>query len=157
MLTLPHQIATHLRQAYTGGNWTCVSWKDALQDITLPLALQSINNSNSIATLFCHSHYYIQRQLKVLQGLPLEGHDVDSFALPPLPNEAAWQTLIANYFAEAETMAQAIEKLSAEAFEQTFVQEKYGNYYRNLAGAIEHLYYHMGQAVWLRKWLLQRI
>ena len=34
---------------------------------------------------------------------------------------------------------------------KTFVDEKYGSYYKNLNGILEHGYYHMGQIVILKK------
>jgi hypothetical protein len=32
-----------------------------------------------------------------------------------------------------------------------FADEKYGNFYRNLEGMLEHCYYHLGQVVMLKK------
>ncbi|MDQ1090003.1 hypothetical protein QE390_004607 [Siphonobacter sp. SORGH_AS 1065] len=38
-----------------------------------------------------------------------------------------------------------------EAWQKTFVDEKYGTYYRNLHGMIEHTHYHLGQIVLIKK------
>jgi hypothetical protein len=34
---------------------------------------------------------------------------------------------------------------------ESFVEEKYGTYYRNIDAMIEHSYYHLGQIVLLKK------
>jgi hypothetical protein len=38
---------------------------------------------------------------------------------------------------------------------ETFSDEKYGNYYRNIHGIIEHTHYHLGQIVLIKKILSQ--
>jgi len=38
---------------------------------------------------------------------------------------------------------------------ETFLDEKYGNYYRNIHGIIEHTHYHLAQIVLIKKLLLQ--
>jgi hypothetical protein len=54
---------------------------------------------------------------------------------------------------DAETLAILIEKMPEEKNIETFVDEKYGNYLRNIIGVIEHLHYHLGQVVFLKKLL----
>ena len=39
---------------------------------------------------------------------------------------------------------------------ETFADEKYGHYYRNLHGIIEHTHYHLGQIVLIKKLLQQQ-
>jgi hypothetical protein len=41
------------------------------------------------------------------------------------------------------------------AFDQPFVDEKYGTYLRNIEGVIEHSYYHLGQVSLLKKMVTQ--
>jgi hypothetical protein len=56
---------------------------------------------------------------------------------------------------DAETFAGLIERLPESRLGETFADEKYGNYYRNIQGVIEHTHYHLGQIVLLKKLLLQ--
>jgi len=49
-----------------------------------------------------------------------------------------------------------IEQLPESQLWVTFSQEKYGNYYRNLHGIIEHIHYHLGQIVLIKKIILQK-
>jgi len=48
-----------------------------------------------------------------------------------------------------------IEQLPETKLGETFSDEKYGTYYRNLHGIIEHNHYHVGQIVIIKKLLLQ--
>ncbi len=50
---------------------------------------------------------------------------------------------------------QQIEQLPESKLWETFSDEKYGNYYRNIHGIIEHSHYHLGQIVLIKKILLQ--
>jgi uncharacterized damage-inducible protein DinB len=154
-MNLPLQIAKHFREVYFGDNWTDVNLKDSLADITLEEATTQIYNCNTIATLVFHMNYYVTRVLKVLQGNSLEGHDKDSFAVPPIQTEEDWATLQATAFADAENFAGQIEQLPPNKLEETFANEKYGNYYRNIHGIVEHNHYHLGQIVLLKKILRQ--
>ncbi|MBN8680456.1 MAG: DUF1572 family protein [Chitinophagales bacterium] len=144
-------VAKHLREVHFGKNWTWVDLKTTLEDVDLKMATTQIQDLNTIATLVCHMHYYVERQMAVLAGGPLEGTDKDSFATPDFQTEAEWQAFLAKVWADAETLAQAIEQLPDEKLHEIFVQEKYGTYYRNLTGVTEHFYYHMGQIVLLKK------
>jgi len=64
--------------------------------------------------------------------------------------------LQAKIWADAEKFASLAEKLSDEQLQAGFVDEKYGNYFRNLLGMIEHSYYHLGQIVLLKKLITQQ-
>jgi len=50
-------------------------------------------------------------------------------------------------------LADLTEALPESRLQETFADEKYGNYYRNLHGLIEHTHYHLGQIVLIKKLL----
>src|SRR5688572_29318630 len=154
-MNLPQQIAKHFREVYFGDNWTDVNLKDSLADVTWEEATTQIYACNTIATLVFHMNWYVARVIQVLQGNTLEGHDKDSFAHPPVQSPENWAALQATAFADAENFASQIEQLPASKLEETFFHEKYGNYYRNIHGIIEHNHYHLGQIVLLKKILRQ--
>ena len=149
------QIAQHLRAVYFGGNWTSVNLKQTLTDVTWQQATTKVHSFNTIATLVFHVGYYVSAVTKVLQGGPLDAHDKFSFDCPPIQSQADWEKLLAKTWADAEIFAHLIEQLPDSKLEETFELEKYGNYYRNLCGVIEHLHYHLGQIVLIKKMLLQ--
>ncbi len=150
-MTITAQIAKHLRDVYFGGNWTTSNFKDNLADVTWQQATTAVHSFNTIATLIYHTGYYIQVQSKVLQGLPLVGKDSESFNHPPVSSQKDWEQLLHKTFTEAETFARLIEQLPDNKLTDNFTDKKYGTYYRNLHGIIEHLHYHLGQIVLIKK------
>ena len=150
-MNLPQQVATHFRTFYIGGNWTDVNLKDSLEGVTWQQATTSIFSCNTMAVLIYHMNYYVRIVTKVLEGHPLDGHDKDSFNAPPVQSAEDWEQLKNSVFTEAETFAKLIEQLPVDKFDEIFQSEKYGNYYRNMHGIIEHNHYHLGQIVLLKK------
>jgi hypothetical protein len=147
------QIAKHFRDVHFGGNWTSVNLQDSLKNVTWQQASTKLYSFNSIAALVYHINYYVKAVSKVLQGEPLTAHDKYSFDLPPIDSQETWQKLIYTLLADAENFAGLIEKLPDTKLQDVFVEEKYGTYYRNLHGIIEHTHYHLGQIVLIKKLL----
>ncbi|HLP32835.1 MAG TPA: DinB family protein [Bacteroidia bacterium] len=145
------QIAKHFRDVYFGGNWTAVNLKDTLADVTLQQATTKVYNLNTIATLVFHINYYVNPVLKVLQGQPIVASDKLSFNLPPITSDEEWQKLVTKALTEAAELANRIEELDDAKLQDVFANPKYGNYYRNLLGIIEHTHYHLGQISLIKK------
>jgi DinB superfamily len=145
------QTAAHLRQVYFGGNWTASNFKEQLADINWQEAVTKVYDFNTIATLTYHTGYYVSAVLKVLQGERLEAKDSYSFEHPPIKSQDDWDSLLNTTWANAESFASLIEQLPDSKLGETFFAEKYGNYYRNLNGIIEHLHYHLGQIALIKK------
>jgi hypothetical protein len=154
-MNLTAQIANHLRAVYFGGNWTSVNLKEALADVTWQHATTRVDSLNTIATLVYHTNYYISAVSKVLQGAPLNAKDKYSFDHPPIRSQEDWKNLMDQTWKDVENFASLVEQLPESKLAETFVEEKYGNYYRNLHGIIEHTHYHLGQIVLIKKMLLQ--
>lgn len=145
------QIAKHLNEVYNGGNWTWVNLHDTLKDVTWQQATTKVQDMNTIAVLTYHMGYYVAAILNVLRGNPLDSKDELSFNHPPINNEADWQAMCNTIRDNWQALVAAIEQLPDEKLEEYFTQEKYGIYYRNLHGLIEHTHYHMGQIVIIKK------
>lgn len=152
----PQHIAKHLREVYFGGNWTASNLKDQLADVTWQQAVTQVATCNTIATLVYHMTYYVREVTKVLQGGPLEAKDKFSFEHPPIASQADWDHFLEQIWKEAEKFADLIEQLPENKVWEDFSDKKYGIYYRNLHGIIEHLHYHLGQVVVLKKILHER-
>ena len=88
------QLAKHLRELYFGDNWTCVNFKDTLEDVTWQEAITKHQEFNTIAVLIFHSNYYINRVLKVLQGEPLNASDKYSFDCPEITSNEEWYNFV---------------------------------------------------------------
>lgn len=145
------QIAKHFREVFFGGNWTSVNLKDMLKDINWQQATTQFHSCNTIATLVFHINYYVSAVLKVLQGGQLEAHDTFSFNLLPIQSQQDWEKLVEKTLFEAEQFALLIEQLPDSKLSEDFTDKKYGSYYRNLHGIIEHSHYHLGQISLLKK------
>ena len=154
-MNLPQQVATHFRNIYFGDNWTDVNLKDSLAGVNYQQATTQIYRCNTIAALVFHMNYYVSRVLKVFQGQPLDAHDNNAFDVPPITSEEEWEKLLNQFWADAETFATLVEQLPESKLDEIFVQEKYGTYYRNIHGIVEHNHYHLGQIVLLKKIMSQ--
>lgn len=150
-MNLSKQIAKQLRALYFGKNWTAVSYKEALEDVHWEDAKRKVGELNSILTLVYHTMYYMKVQLPVMNGGELVASDKESFNHPPLKNEQEWLDLKQEMFDLVETYATKVESLPDHIFEKPMADEKYGSYYRNIHGVIEHSHYHLGQIVLLKK------
>lgn len=145
------QLAKHCRDVHFGGNWTFVNLKDTLADITWQEATTQYQDSNTIAILLFHINYYINPVARVLQGEPLNASDKFSFDCPTITSQEEWEHLVQKALDEAEQFAKEIEKLEESKLFEVFSDEKYGNYFRNLLGIIEHTHYHLGQIALIKK------
>ena len=145
------QIAKHLRDVFFGGNWTTVNLKDTLADVSWEQATTPVYSFNSIATLAYHMTYYVTAVLKVLEGGSLNASDKLSFTHPPIACQEDWLQMQDRMWAEAKQFAALIGQLPEDKLFEDFTDPKYGNYYRNFSGIIEHTHYHLGQIVLIKK------
>ena len=66
-------------------------------------------------------------------------------------NQNDWETFLSKFWNDSEEFAYLIEQMTDEELKQSFVDEKYGTYQRNIDAMIEHSYYHLGQIVLIKK------
>jgi hypothetical protein len=93
--------------------------------------------------------------LQVLRGGPLVGNDKLSFIHPPIESREDWDCLLEKIWSDADQFAEAVENTPDNKIFENFSDGKYGNYYRNVVGLIEHLHYHLGQIVLIKKIVTQ--
>ncbi len=144
-------LAKQLHDVFFGGNWCVSTYKEHLENISLEKAKIQYNGLNSIFTLFVHTTYYINVLKNAVINNKLEGSDKNSFILPNIETEAQWQNYIKTKFEEVKELVQIIENLSPDQLEKDFFDPKYGTFFRNFSGIIEHFHYHLGQIVILKK------
>ena len=154
-MNFAQQIADQFRQVQLNGTWIATNLKAELATVTWQQATTKISTLNTIADLAFHINYYIAGVVQVLEGGTLDIRDKYSFDRPPIASQADWEQLQAKIWRDAEKFANLAEKLSDEQLQAGFVDEKYGNYFRNLLGMTEHSYYHLGQIVLLKKLIAQ--
>ena len=154
-MSVTAQIAKHFRDVHFGGNWTFSNLKDNLAEVNWQQATTQVYSFNTIATLVYHINYYVSAVSKVLQGEPLNASDKFSFDHPSIQSQDDWEKMLDKTWTDAENFAILIEQLPETKLWEDFSDGKYGNYYRNIHGIIEHCHYHLGQIVLIKKILLQ--
>jgi hypothetical protein len=150
-MSLSQQIAKHFREVHFGGNWTVSNVKDNLKGISWQQATQKVHSFNTIATLVFHTNYFVKALIMVLEEKPLDAHDKFSFDHPPINSKEDWDKLVNDILADAEKAAVLIGQLPEKKLFEDFSDKKYGNYYRNIHGIIEHTHYHLGQIALIKK------
>jgi hypothetical protein len=90
----------------------------------------------------------------VLQDESLTASNKYSFDHLPVQSEENWVALLDKLWDDAKKFITLVEDLPESKLWETFSEEKYGNFYRNLQGVIEHTHYHLGQIVLIKKLLL---
>ncbi|MCI5059130.1 MAG: DUF1572 domain-containing protein [Flavobacteriales bacterium] len=144
------QLAKHIRELFFGGNWTASNVKNQIQEINWKKASEQRANHNSIVTLSHHMAYYITSISDVLKGKPLESKDELSF-VHNIDTEDKWNMFLDQVWLDVEELAKLIEQLPEDKLFESFVDEKYGIYFRNILGFIEHTHYHLGQIALLKR------
>ena len=150
-MLLSRQLALHLRQVLSGGNWTATNLNDTLEGVSWQQAVASSKGRNSIAALLFHMRYYVVAILKVLEGGPLDASDRFSFDLPQMKTDAEWEALKRKASDDVERLASLVESLTDEQLHAPFDDGRYGSVLRNILGLLEHMHYHLGQIAILKK------
>ena len=150
-MTFAKQIASQFQEVQLNGTWISTNLKAELSDVTWEQATTKIGTLNTIADLAFHINYYIAGVIQVLEGGTLDIRDKYSFDRPPINSQADWEKLQTKIYSDAEKFANLVAELSDEQLNEGFVEEQYGNYFRNILGMNEHSYYHLGQIVLLKK------
>ncbi len=156
-MQLAKQIAKQFREVTLDGKWIALTnIKEQISDLNWEEATKSVYGLNSIALLCFHINYYIAGVNQVLEGGSLDIRDKFSFDMPPITSQEEWEQLRQKFYADADHFGTLVEQLSEEDISGPFIEEKYGSFYRNITGMIEHAYYHFGQIVIIKK-LVQRV
>lgn len=153
-MKLAQLLANRLEEVLTEGKWVIgTNFKEQIIDLNWKEAIQKVDTLNSIADLTFHTSYYIAGMTNVLEGGELEIRDKYSFDYPAITSEQDWKNLVNKFCADSEKFISLVEKLTDQKLHETFVDEQYGSYLRNVDAIIEHTYYHFGQVVIIRKML----
>lgn len=155
-MKLTEQLAKHLRDVHFGGNWSTISYRQTLEDVSWETAIKRKRDDlKSIATLSYHATYYVNTLINALKEAALDSKDALSFEHPVINSDDDWRKMLERMWTNAEEAALLLAELPDERLGEPFVEEKYGTWFRNVAGIIEHLHYHLGQVVIIKKLLKQ--
>lgn len=145
-------LANRLREVLLDGHWIAnTNFKSQILSLNWKQATQKVGNLNTIAALTFHINYYLEGLSNFFECGKLEINDKYSFDVPQILSEMDWQILVNNFLRNSEKFIYQVEQLPENVLDQTFVDEKYGSYLRNIEGIIEHSYYHLGQISLIKK------
>ena len=145
-------LADRLREVLTEGKWVSgTNFKKEILDLDWMEATKKIDSLNSIADLTFHINYYIAGVARVLEGGTLDIKDKFSFDLPVVASAHDWKQMVDKFCSDAGRFIKLVEQLPEGKLSETFADEKYGSYQRNIDAMIEHAYYHLGQVVMIKK------
>jgi len=153
-MKLASQLAERSKEVLLTGKWVAgTNIKDQIIDLDWKQAIARIDTLNTIADLVFHINYYIAGVADVLEGKPLNIRDKFSFDAPPVNSEQDWSDRIDTFCTDAERFVSLVNNMTDKDLLKPFIDEKYGNYLRNIDVILEHSYYHFGQIVLIRKLL----
>lgn len=154
-MEITKSISNQIKEAFYGENWTGSSYKEQLDEISWDESIVQIDAYNSIAALLYHVNFFIDAILLVLNKKELSLSDKDSYNHPPINCAEDWGKLKSKLWENVDEFVDLIAKLPNEELDKDFWDNKYGNYYRNIHGVIQHSYYHLGQIAFIKKKLKQ--
>lgn len=150
-------LANRFREVIINGTWIAnTNFKNELETLDFKFANKKINNLNSIAVLAQHIHYYIKGINQVFAGGSLDIKDIYSFQFAEILSQIEWNNFLNTFWKDGETFANFVENMTEDKLNEPFTNEKYGTYFRNIDGMIEHSYYHLGQITLIKKLLLTK-
>lgn len=150
------QFANRFREIILTGTWVAnTNFKDQLENLDWEIAIAEFESLSTISILAQHVHYYDNGIKNVFDGGSLEIRDKHSFDFPIIKSENEWKTFLTKFWNDTENLAKLIQQLPEEKLNQSFVDNKYGTYQRNIDGMIEHSYYHLGQIALIKKIILK--
>jgi hypothetical protein len=146
------RIADQLRRAFAGDAWHGPPLRELLSGVTAAQAhLRPIPSAHTIGELVLHIDAYVQIALGATRGNPMPklfGTDADWPALPD--GEAVWTETTNRLFANAESLAQAIEGFADDARLKDIVPGREYDFYYLFHGIVQHSLYHGGQIALLK-------
>lgn len=150
-MKLTSLIAQHLIEVHEGNNWTDVNLADTLKDVSAEEATTLTQASpNTIASLLHHITFWNRLMIKRMQGIDVFVDEKNGYNVPPVQTEEDWQQLQIDNNLSAHELAAAIAAFDESLLPESLIFGK-SSAYKNLQGTVEHVHYHLGQMVILKK------
>jgi hypothetical protein len=145
------QIAQHLLDVCNGGNWTEVSVAQTLADISWQEAVTvTIASPNSIAALTHHVSFWNRVMMQRISGINPEIPESNGFDVGTISGDAEWKALIRDLLITASELAIAIRDIEEDKLDEPIAPGQ-STLYKNVQGTVEHIHYHLGQMVIIKK------
>lgn len=144
-------IAQHLLDVHEGNNWTEVSIADTLSDVTKAEAVMLTQASpNTIAALLHHITFWNRLMIQRMNGIDVKDEDKNGYNVPLLQTEEDWLHEIVDNNISSHELALATDNFDENKLSDPLIQGG-SSAYKNLQGTVEHVHYHLGQIVIIKK------
>lgn len=152
-MSITEAIAQHIIDVHEGENWTEVTIKETLSDVTVYEATKvPAFTPNNIAALLFHITFYSNIADERLKGNNPQIDEHNGFNVPALKTEDDWLKLKEDNLQAARKLAEAIRQThEAKLFEPIVINGS--STYKTLHGIAEHAHYHLGQMMLIKKWI----
>lgn len=145
-------IAQHLIDVHRGGNWTDVNISDSIKDVTgEQAAVITPFSPNSIAMIIHHRSYWNRVVAQRARGVNPVINRENGMNAPEIINEFVWTELKKDNLYSAEELATVIENYDDGGL-FTPILPAHSSAYKNFSGQVEHVHYHLGQIMMLKKY-----
>lgn len=146
-------IAQHLIDVHAGNNWTDVDLSGTLKDVTVEEAITvSAASPNTIAALLHHITYWNRAMIKRMAGMVVPDTPANGYDVPLISATVEWQRLKEDNLASAQELAAAIRAFDESKLYMPILPG-HSTAYKNMQGTVEHVHYHLGQMVIIKKLL----
>jgi uncharacterized damage-inducible protein DinB len=150
-MTEVQRIAVQLGNAYAGTAWHGPSLTEALTGVSAAdAAAHPVRKAHSIWEIVHHLHAGYGVVSARLRGERADISDAEDWPPVPEPSEAAWKRDRADLDRRHQELVAQITHLQDAGLDAPIVAN-YSSVYRTLHGHIQHVAYHAGQMVLLRK------
>ncbi len=144
-------IAQHLLDVHEGNNWTDVNLVDTLSDVTKEEAITVTQASpNTMASLLHHITFWNRLMIERMKGIVVKIDEHNGYDVPHLQTEEDWLREKADNNLSSHELALAIDNFDEQKLLLPLI-EGGSSAYKNLQGTVEHVHYHLGQIVILKK------
>ena len=145
------RIADQLRRAVAGRAWHGPSVSEALKGVNGRAATaHPIAGAHSIWELVLHLTVWIRVPLRRLKGKGTKVSAAQEWPAVTGSGESDWRRALADFYAAHEELQHELESVSAAGVARRTPGKKHNNLLM-LDGVVQHLLYHAGQIVLLKK------
>jgi len=145
------RLAEQLHRALHGNAWHGPSWREVLADVTRDTALcRPVPEAHEIAAIVLHTITWHDAVRRWLGGKAPEVGTAEDWPAVDLPDEASWSAAVDRLFETGDALVERIRAFPAERLGERRPGVD-GTWYELLAGELQHVSYHAGQAALLKK------
>jgi hypothetical protein len=145
------QLASQMERALNGGAWHGPSWREALDGINSDGAQKRpIPRAHTVAEIVNHATTWHDVVRLRLEGERPQVSDAEDWPSTGITDEAAWMQTVGRFFESGRMLHETVGRFPPERIHE----RRPGlddTWFDLIIGELQHMLYHAGQVVLLRK------